>query len=171
MDFLELAQKRFSVRTYEDRKIEKEKLLYILEAGRLAPSAVNYQPWEFIVLTKPESLEKIHQTYPREWFKLAPAVILVCGDHNQGWRRPSDNKDHTDIDIAIAVDHMVMATTELELGTCWVCNFNASLCKELFELPHNLEPIVLLPIGYPKVASIPEKKRKHLQDIVHWEKL
>ena len=129
MSFLELAKKRYSVRSYLDRPVEKEKLLQVLEAARIAPSAVNKQPWNFIVVTNENTKNKIAETYPREWFKTAPAVIVVCGDHSKSWKR-KDGKDHCNIDVA-AIDHMTLAATDLGLGTCWVCAFDAKQCHKI----------------------------------------
>lgn len=169
MSFLDLAKSRYSVRSYESRAVEKEKLLQVLEAARLAPSAVNFQPWHFIVITEDAQKEKIFETYPREWIKEAPAIIVACGDHGKSWKR-SDGKDHCDVDVSIAVEHMALAAADLGLGTCWVCAFDAKKCHELLNLPENLEPIVLLPIGYPKGERLTEIKRKSLDEIVSWER-
>ncbi len=170
--FLELAKHRYSCRKYEDKAIEKEKLEYVLEAGRVAPSAVNFQPWKFYVVQEKTNLNKVHEIYHREWINSAPCVIVVCGDSSQSWKRKEDEKDHLDIDIAITVDHMTLAATEQGLATCWVCNFFVDKCKEVLNLPENFEPIVLLPIGYPtdSVNSLRhDTKRKSLEEIVHWE--
>jgi len=164
-----LAKSRYSVRSYESRAVEKEKLLQVLEAARLAPSAVNFQPWHFIVITEDAQKEKIFETYPREWIKEAPAIIVACGDHGKSWKR-SDGKDHCDVDVSIAVEHMALAAADLGLGTCWVCAFDAKKCHQLLNLPENLEPIVLLPIGYPKGERLTEIKRKSLDEIVSWER-
>ncbi|HOA81189.1 MAG TPA: nitroreductase family protein, partial [Defluviitaleaceae bacterium] len=158
MSFLELAKKRYSVRSYLDRPVEKEKLLQVLEAARIAPSAVNKQPWNFIVVTNENTKNKIAETYPREWFKTAPAVIVVCGDHSKSWKR-KDGKDHCNIDVAIAIDHMTLAATDLGLGTCWVCAFDAKQCHKILGLPENLEVIALIPIGYP-ADTAPENKNR-----------
>ena len=85
------------------------------------------------------------------------------------WIR-KDGKDHCDIDVAIAVDHMTLAATDLGLGTCWVCAFDAKKCHKVLELPENLEVIALLPMGYPMEESEPEKKRKSIKDMVSWER-
>jgi nitroreductase len=173
MSFLDLAKSRFSVRKYKSEPVSEEDLNYVLEAGRIAPSAVNYQPWHFLVLRKKESLEKIHQTYNREWFREAPVVIVLLGDHTQGWKR-ADGKDHTDIDIAIAADHITLAATDRGLGTCWVCNFDKQKTIELFNLPDHFEPIVFLPLGHADVLSDPERhleKRKPFLDIVSFDSL
>jgi len=172
MDFKELIQKRYSVRQYKNITVDREKIEMVLDAGRMAPSAVNFQPWQFIVIRDKEMLEKIHSCYSREWFKTAPVVIVICGDHGEGWHRASDGKDHTDIDVAIAVDHMTLMATEIGLGTCWVCNFNPGLTRDILDLPPNLEPVAMLPIGIPEEEddlSSKVKKRKPLNQIVHWD--
>jgi len=169
MNFLELASKRYSVRDYENKPVDKEKLLYILEAARLAPSAVNFQPWNFVVFTDPEKLKLIHDIYPREWIKTAPVMIMALGDHNLGWHRKSDGKDYTDVDVAIAIDHMMLAATEQNLGTCWICNFDFDKCCKIFNLPENLEPIAFVALGYPVNDIAPEKRRKPIEQVVHWD--
>jgi len=169
MSFLELAKKRYSVRSYLDRPVEKEKLLQVLEAARIAPSAVNKQPWNFIVVTNENTKNKIAETYPREWFKTAPAVIVVCGDHSKSWKR-KDGKDHCNIDVAIAIDHMTLAATDLGLGACWVCAFDAKQCHKILGLPENLEVIALIPIGYPADTAPENKNRMDISEIVSWEK-
>jgi nitroreductase len=171
MNFLELAKLRFSSRKYSPEPVEDHKLMYVLEAGRVAPSAANYQPWEFLVIQSGPMLEQIHPVYPREWFYKAPVVILILGDHSQSWKR-ADGKDHCDIDIAITTDHMTLAATESGLATCWICNFNAELCKSVLKLPEHLEPIVILSLGYPEDQADTNRhkmKRKTLKDIVHWD--
>lgn len=171
MNFIELATQRYSVRNFEPQPIEKDKLQYVLEAARIAPSAANFQPWQFLVITESELLKKIQTTYHRSWFVTAPAVIIALGDHARGWHRASDGKDFTEIDVAIAVDHLTLAAAEKGLGTCWVCNFDAAKCCEMINAPENLEAIALIPIGYPVVEPRSAKKRKPMDDLVHWETL
>ena len=99
--------------------------------------------------------------------KKAPVVIVACGDHSVSWKR-ADGKDHCDVDLAIAIEHMVLAT-DLGLGTCWVCAFDAQRCHEIPALPDNLE-YCLLPLGYPDEEVIPEKERvstRSLPEIKH----
>lgn len=158
-NFLELAKKRYSVRSYLDRPVEEEKLNYILECGRVAPSAANYQPWHIIVARDAELRNELAATYNRDWFRQAPILLVICGDHATGWKR-SDGKDHTDIDVAIIVDHMTLAAAEQGLGTCWICNFDAKACARILNLPPVLEPVAYLPIGYP--AREPEDQARHL---------
>jgi nitroreductase len=174
MSFLELAKNRYSCRNYDSRPIDQDKLQLVLEAGRIAPSAVNFQPWHFIVIQEKENLQKLHEVYHREWFRTASCVIIICGDHDQSWRRKHDGKDHCDIDVAITVDHMTLQATELGLATCWICNFDPGKTKETLNLPSNLEPLVILPVGYPldqPDLTRHEEKRKNIRDIVSYESL
>lgn len=169
MSLLETIKQRYSVRKYQNKVVEFDKLNIVLEAGRLAPSAVNFQPWHFIVIQSPEAIHKIHECYHREWFNTAPACIVICGNHQDGWKRKADDKDHTDIDIAIATDHMTLMATELGLGTCWVCNFDVEKTKAALKLPEHIEPIVLLPIGYAALDEKVEKKRKPMNEVVSYD--
>jgi nitroreductase len=170
MTFLELAKKRYSVRNYLSKPIEDEKLQYILECGRIAPSAANYQPW-IIYVIRDESLKKrIHETYGRDWFRQAPVILVICGNHNQAWKR-SDGKDHTDIDISIIVDHITLAAADVGLGTCWICNFDTKKCREILQLPEQIEPIAYLPVGYPAQSTDDNSrhlKRKDMNEIIRW---
>ena len=167
MNFLELAKKRYSVRDFSSKEVEEEKLNYILEVARLAPSACNRQPWKFFVIKNKELLSRMCDCYDRDWFKTAPLCIIICGNHSDSWKRSADNKDHCDIDIAIATDHITLAATDVELGSCWICNFDVEGCKNILALGDEFEPICIVPIGYPteNVAKI-EKKRKDLEDII-----
>ena len=95
--------------------------------------------------------------------------IVACEDHSQSWKRGSDGKDHADIDVAIAVEHICLAAAEQGLGTCWVCNFDVARCKEVLNLPENIEPAVIIPLGYPEREeqfAESEKKRKGAEEIV-----
>ncbi|MEN8202557.1 MAG: nitroreductase family protein [Bacteroidota bacterium] len=171
MSFLEIARKRYSCRLYDSRPVEQDKLDLILEAGRVAPSAVNFQPWHFYVIREADDLQKFHAAYHREWFRTAPCVIVICGDHSQSWKRKADGKDHSDIDAAIAADHMTLQATELSLATCWICNFDVGKTRKLLGLADHLEPVVFLPVGYPLDEVDPHRhaeKRKALSEIVSY---
>ncbi len=167
MVFLELATERYSLRKFSDQPVEQEKILRILEAARLAPSAVNYQPCHFIIVTDHELKAKIAEGYSRPWFAKAPVVIVACGDHSMSWKR-RDGKDHVDVDVAIAVDHLTLAAVELGLGTCWVCAFDAEHVRDVLKLPEHLEAIALVPLGYPGDEQRPIKKRKSIEELVSW---
>ena len=174
MDFLQLAKKRFSAREYLEKEVSQEDLRYILEAGRIAPSANNFQPWKFIVIQEKENLHNVHQLYHRAWFKSAPVVILILADHQQSWKRSIDGKDHAAIDATIAADHITLAATQRGLATCWICNFFIHETIRHFNLPDNLEPIAFLSLGYPKQRADENRhsdKRKPFEEVIYFEKL
>lgn len=170
MRFSQLIVKRRAVRNFSNKAVERHKLEQVLEAARKAPSAVNFQPWHFIVVTQPENLAQLHLTYHREWFRTAPVIIIACADHSQSWKRNIDGKDFAEIDVAIAVDHLTLQAADLELGTCWVCNFDTQRCAEALKLPGHIEPVAMIPLGYPVDEETPKKRRKILEEIIHWEK-
>ena len=164
MKFLDLVKQRYSCRSYQEKAVEQEKLDYIMECVRLAPSAVNKQPWKFRLVTDETSKANLKTCYGRDWFGTAPMYIICSILHDEEWVR-ADGKPHGNIDIAIAVEHLCLAATEQGLATCWVCNFDAEKCKQLFTFAENEEPAVLIPIGY--AADEPrEKKRKTLAEIM-----
>ena len=164
MNFLDLVKQRYSCRSYQAKSVEQEKVDYVMECVRFAPSAVNKQPWRFHVISSDGDKEKLRQCYNREWFTTAPMYVIASILHDEEWVR-SDGKHHGDIDIAIAVEHLCLAATEQGLATCWVCNFDADLCRQLFSLAANEEPAVLIPLGY--AADAPkEKVRKTADDII-----
>ena len=174
MDYEELTallQKRYSCRNYSDEPVGRDKVLQLIEAARLAPSATNKQPWTFVVADNEASLDVVRRAYPREWFAKAPVVIVALGHHDEAWRRACDGMDATDIDVAIAVEHLQLAATAMGLGTCRVCAFNPDVVREGFSLPAGVEPVALIPVGYPAAdAIVPEKKRKPIEEIVKWGK-
>ncbi|MCL6477981.1 MAG: nitroreductase family protein [Peptococcaceae bacterium] len=170
MSFLELAKRRYSVRKYEARQVEEEKLFKILEAGRVAPTAVNYQPQRLIVVREKEGLEKLKKAanvYD------APLAIIVCADHNSAWKRPFDNKNTVDIDASIVTDHMMLQATELGLGTVWICYFKPDVLRKEFNIPDHVEPVNILAIGYAAGEGLSpdrhDSARKPLKDTVFYE--
>jgi nitroreductase len=168
MDFVELTKRRHSVRSYQNTPVEKEKILQILEAARMAPSACNLQPLKFIIITNPDIMNSITtEVYSGKWLQSAPVIIAVCGDHSSSWKR-RDGKDHCDIDVAIAIDHLTLAAADLGLGTCWICAFQAALCHKLLELENHYEVIALVPLGYPTDDAASAKSRKMMEEIVSW---
>ena len=146
--FKDLVEIRHSVRAYSSKEIEKEKLEYIMECVRHAPSAVNFQPWYFYIVRSEKGKQKLQQCYPREWFNTAPLYILACADHKRSWHRKPDGKDHADIDI------------------CWVCNFDVALCASLFDLPTHLEPVAIIPIGYSDEKELRPHQRRTYTEII-----
>jgi nitroreductase len=169
--FLKLAKARFSSRKYLSKPVEEEKLLQVLEAARIAPSAANKQPCIYYVIRNKDKKDLIAQAYHRDWLKNASVIIVACADHNKAWIR-SDQKDHCDIDVAIAIDHMTLQATELGLATCWICNFDPEKCRNILQLTENIEPIVILPLAYPADSADINRHdtiRRKLDEIVKWE--
>jgi nitroreductase len=171
MNFLTLAKKRYSSRKYSSKKVESEKLDYVLEAGRVAPTAKNLQPHKILVLQEQEGLDKLAKsarTYS------APLALVVCADHTQAWVRPFDKKDHGDVDASIVTDHMMLAATEKDLNSVWVCYFDPEIIREEFDIPETLEPVNILLLGYaedtPKAIDRHDELRKPLTETVFYEK-
>lgn len=166
MKLLELAQQRFSCRKYTDENISQEDLDYILETVRLAPSACNRQPWKFIIVESKEAQQKLQQCYDREWFRTAPLYIICARNVEENWIRKMDEKEHGDIDVAIAAEHLCLAASECGLGTCFVCNFDVDKMHEAFSLD-GFEPVVIIPIGHIAPDCLrPEKNRKGMDEII-----
>ena len=147
MDFQELVRKRFSARNYRPDEVETSKLDYILECARLAPSAVNFQPWKFLVIKSERQKENIRQCYDREWYKTAPLY-------------------HADVDASIAAEHICLAAAEVGLGSCWVCNFNPDLFAELFHMSAEVFPVAIIPLGYVNETPKHLSERKSMEEIV-----
>jgi nitroreductase len=170
MEFSELIKKRYSERKYEDKKVEKEKLLKILEAGRVAPTGANTQPQRIIVVQEKESMDKLNKCANLYG---APLAIIVCGDHKKSWKRPFDGKDIMEIDVTIVTDHMMLQATDLGLASVWICYFDPAVLREEFNLPEGVEPVNILAIGYSGgEAASPhrhDKARKPLEATVHYE--
>ncbi|GLC31623.1 nitroreductase family protein [Clostridium omnivorum] len=146
MEFLNLAKQRYSVRDYEKREVEEEKLQRILEAGRIAPTGANRQPQRFIVVRSEEGLSKLKGSANVYG---APLAIIVCADHSATWKRSYDRKDIADIDASIVTDHMMLEATELGIGSVWICHFNPEKLRINFNIPENIEPVNILALGYP----------------------
>lgn len=155
MDFMTLAKERYSVRSFSEKTIEKEKLGLVLEAGRLAPTAVNFQPQRVLVIQSREAMEKLKEC--TQYHFNAPAALLVCYDKTVSWHRKHDNRDSGEIDAAISATHMMLQAAEIGLGTTWVMYFDPTKIKDVYNIPDNLEPVVLFPIGYPSQDAAPSK--------------
>lgn len=165
MNILELSKLRFSARKFTDEKVSDADLEYILETVRMAPSACNRQPWKFFIVESAEAKAALQSCYDREWFKSAPLYVVCLRDTAQNWVR-SDGKQHGDIDVAIATEHLCLAAAERGLGTCWVCNFDASKISGIFA-GDNFEVVAIVPLGHiAEDCPRGEKKRKSLDEII-----
>ncbi|MFP4241648.1 MAG: nitroreductase family protein [Chitinispirillaceae bacterium] len=167
MGFRDLVNKRYSVRGFLDRNVDDELIAKILDTARHAPSAVNNQPWVFIVLRSEKAREKLKTVYDREWFLKAPVIVAVCCDRTLSWKR-KDGKDYGDVDAAIAMDHITLAAADEGLGTCWIGAFDLAEAVKVLNLPSHMEPIAFTPLGYPSLAQ-GARRRKELNEVVFWE--
>lgn len=169
-EFMDLVGRRYSCRSFDGTPLTDTQIRSLIEAARLAPSACNRQPWLFIVVNTPELVREVATTYDRDWIRTAATFIVACGDHGQSWHR-ADGKDHSDVDVSIAVEHICLAAEAMGLGTCWVCNFDKDRLAGVLDLPENIEPVAIIPVGRPSAdAVVPEKKRKTLEEITVWGK-
>ena len=171
MDFYELISTRESIRDYDPAKpVEEEKLRRILEAGRLAPSAANHQPWRFLIISSAEMLEKVRPCYQRDWFTHAPNILIVAGNKNDAWARGYDGYNSLETDLTIAMDHMILAAENEGVGTCWIAAFDPEVLREALSLKENDKVYAITPLGYPKEGFKKKgyKNRKPLEEIIHF---
>ena len=169
MDFFTLANERYSVRKFDSKPVEAEKLHSILEFGRLAPTAKNDQPQKLLVIQKEENLAKLKNSANVYG---APVAAIVCADLRQSWKRPFDNMDSADIDASIVTTYMMLEAARQGLGTIWVCFFKPDVLREEFNLPDYIRPVNILGIGYPAADCEPTDRhysRKPLSETVAFE--
>ena len=164
MSFLELAKARYSVRSFRDEPIEEEKLNMILEAGRVAPTACNFQPQRIYVARSAEAREKLASVC-RCTFG-APVILVVCYDRERDWKNkllPGYESGETD--AAIVCTHMMLEAFELGIGSCWVGYFNPQTVAETLGLPENVTVSALLPMGYPAEDAKPLPLHSQFRDL------
>ena len=154
MSFLELAKARYSVRSFQDRPIEEEHLNMILEAGRVAPTACNFQPQRIYVARSAEARAKLASVC-RCTFG-APVILVVCYDRERDWKNKlMPGYESGETDAAIVCTHMMLQAFELGIGSCWVGYFNPKTVAETLGLPENVTVSALLPMGYPAEDAQP----------------
>lgn len=169
MEFYDLVETRESIREYDStRPVEKEKLLRILDAGRLAPSAANRQPWRFLVVSSERMLKKVRACYYRDWFRRAPHILVVAGRKADAWVRQYDGYNSLETDLTIAMDHMILAAENEGIGACWIAAFNPDILTDALSLERDEIVYAITPLGYtPQGFSKKGRKdRKPLGNIV-----
>ena len=181
MEFDEILHRRFSTRAYDSRPIPLGHIRAICEAARLAPSACNSQTWRFIAISEHERIERLCEQAMRpiirnRWLRQAPLIIAGCAKLDLLANRIGAGVtgiDYYQVDMGIALEHMVLKATELGLGSCWIGWFNEEKVKEVLEIPKRVRVVALLAMGYPAKASPPRHKRKPLGQILFaeaWDK-
>lgn len=170
MSFQELIRHRYSVRAYKPDPVPDDLLAQVLEAGRLAPTAANKQPFRIIVIHTQGREAELNRIYHREWFVQAPLILCVCTVRAEAWKRTMyDGKSHADVDATIVMDHMILAAAELGLGTCWIAAFDPVAAREILALPPEVEPVLFTPLGFPADQPKP-KERRPLSELVRYER-
>ena len=171
MDFLELAKNRYSERFFDSRPVEPEKLDRILEAGRVVPTACNYQPQKFFLIRGEEAMAKL-KTVTRFHYN-APLIILVCYDLREVWTNPGDryyqNYNSGEQDASIAATTMMYEAEELGVHTIWIRGFDSKTVSDVFGLPDYMIPVMMLGLGYPNDrarANGWHYKRKPIEEFV-----
>ena len=165
MDFLELTKQRYSVRAYKSTPLEDEKLEYLLEAARMAPTGSNQQAFRLVVVHTKGREEELRRIYDNAWFVQAPIIICACATVNQG--QAHDIRSDC-ANVAIVIDHLILAAAHLGLGTCWIGAFNPDVAREILGLPEEVQPIVFATVGYSDDEPRP-KKRKSIDELVRYE--
>ena len=156
MDFLTLAQNRYSVRKFQDRPVTENDLEKILKAGHLAPTGCNKQPQRILVIDSQENIEKLKEC-TRCHFD-APTALLICYDKTDCWVRKYDDKNCGVCDASIVTTHMMLEASEIGVGTTWVMHFNPFKIREAFAVPETYEPVALLVMGYPAPDAEPNPR-------------
>lgn len=167
MEYEELIRKRYSVRAYLSNPVEDEKLQKVIEAGLIAPTAANQQPFQILVVRTASRQEELGQIYTRDWFIQAPLILCVCGIPSRAWRR-RDGASYLLADAAIVMDHMILEAANLGLGTCWIAAFDVQASRKILGIPDDVEPLFFTPLGYPADHPV-DKERKQQRVLVRFE--
>ena len=179
MNFFDLVNKRESVRGYLDKEVEKEKILKIIEAARVAPSACNAQPWKFVVANDKNLVRKIAENLYdpmigiNKFALTSPVFIVVVGEKRNLTSKMGElikKKDYTSMDIGIASEHLCLAATELGLGTCMMGWFKEQNIKKLIDVPANKEIHLIISLGYYDEKVTKRKIRKNIDEIYSFNK-
>lgn len=166
MNLMQAIRARRSIRAFQEREVEEEKLLAVLDAGRLAPSAKNLQDWRFIVVRDASMRSRLAEAARDQKFVAqAPLVIVACGTSDLVM---TCGQPAYAIDVAIAVDHMTLAAASLDLGSCWIGAFYEDKVRAILGVPPEIRVVALLPLGYPAEEPRP-RPRKRLDEVVAWE--
>ena len=169
MEVSEAIRTRRSIRNYEDHPVENGKLLNVLEAARLSPSATNAQPWRFIVVTDRDVKESLRSSYDRDWFVSAPVIIVACALPDEAWVR-HDGEEYWKVDVTIAMQDLILAAWEEGLGTCWIGAFSEEEAKRALGIPEHVRVVAMTPLGYPAEEKGLVSDRKPLEEIVRYNR-
>lgn len=167
-NLLSIISMRKSIRGYLDKEVEKEKLDYLIEAFRQAPSAKNLQPWKLIIINDKEIIKKLVPACKDQYFiSEAPVVIAVCAFEEEAYGTIGGYMNSYPLDIGIAFEHLMLAATEQGLGTCWIGAFYEEKVKEILKVPDRVRIVALTPLGYPDDTGR-NKTRKNPDELVSY---
>jgi nitroreductase len=169
MSILNIIKERRSVRKYKPDPIPQDALLRVLEAARFSPSGKNLQPWKFI-LVKDESLKQrlVEASVRQSFIAEAPLVVVACGFPDRCYSRMGNYMKSWPVDVAIALEHLILQAQEEGLGTCWIGAFEEKEVKSVLEIPDEVRVLALTPLGYPD--ELPSSRsRKGLDEIISYE--
>jgi nitroreductase len=166
MEFQELIRQRYSVRAYAPDPVDEDVLDRILAAAQIAPSAANRQAFGVVVVHTNGRTEELRRIYDRDWFVQAPLVLAVCAIPGEAWVRQADGWNAAEVDATIAMTHLILASADEGLGTCWIASFDATAARDLLGLPEGIVPVAFTPLGHPADA-LPPKERKPIEALVH----
>jgi len=170
MSVLGIIRRRRSIRKYKEDPIPEDVLFRVLEAARLAPSGKNLQPWKFIIVRDKRLRMKLAQASNRQYFMAeAPVVIVACGFPDKCYSRMGRYMKSWPVDVAIALEHLILQAEEENLGTCWIGAFEEKEVKSILGIPEEVRVLALTPLGYP-AATPPSRKRKDLEEIISYDK-
>jgi nitroreductase len=171
-NLMEIITHRRSIRSYISKQVEPEKIEYLLDAFRKAPSAKNLQPWKLILVKeKNKKIDLSIACNNQAFIADAPIIAAVCANEEESYPNMGGHMNSFPIDIAIALEHLMLAATEMGLGTCWIGAFKENLVKGILGVPENIKVVALTPIGYPGPnAETPKRGRKSISEIVCYEK-
>ena len=163
----EAIKKRQSIRDYEDRPVPEDKLLKVLEAARLAPSASNRQPWKFIVVREPKRRQELARAAGGQ-IHVAKAPLIIAAVATMPEYVMRCGVPAYAVDLAITVDHMTLAAVDEGLGTCWIGAFSQEKARNILKVPENYLIVTLLTLGFPKQTE-GSKIRKCMDEIACYE--
>lgn len=170
MSVLEVIRNRRSTRKYKSDPVSEEAFMKVMEAARLAPSGKNFQPWHFVIVKDKALKEKLAVASSHQFFIAeAPIIIVACAFPENSYARMGRYMKSWSVDVAVAIDHLMLQAEEEGLGTCWIGSFEEDKVKSLLEVPENVRVLALIPLGYQDEKP-QDRGRKTLEEIVSYEK-
>lgn len=165
MEFNTVLKNRYACRKFSDKAVSSNNLMAVLEAGRIAPSAINKQPWRFLVLEGKDELAQVDAVTKNRYG--APVAILICFDKNVSAKNPAVVPDYGWVDCGLALMQMALEATNVGLASCIVGAYNKDFARSEFHIPEHIEPYQFLMLGYPDMGpAARHEERKPLEELI-----